>query len=100
MTHEEKMKLLIDYKYPLSAKYDPKWMFDNKMGCQCLWLIESLSRIMELKPGMRILDMGCVNALTSIFLAKEFGVTVFANGLWVKPNVNKLSSSPYQQFDL
>lgn len=29
------------------------------MGCQCLWLAESLSRIMDLKPGMRVLDLGC-----------------------------------------
>lgn len=88
MTHEEKMKLLIDEKYPLSAKYDPEWIYENKMGCQCLWLVESLSQIMTLKPGMRILDMGCGNALTSIFLAKEFGVTVFANDLWVSPTDN------------
>ncbi|MCL2634956.1 MAG: methyltransferase domain-containing protein [Oscillospiraceae bacterium] len=58
------------------------------MGCQCLWLVESLSRIMELKPGMRVLDMGCGTALTSIFLAKEFGVTVFANDLWINPSDN------------
>ena len=86
--HEEKMKLIIDEKYPLAAKYSPEWMYENKMGCQCLWLIESLSRIMELKPGMRVLDMGCGKALTSIFLAKEFGVTVFANDLWISPSDN------------
>lgn len=37
---------------------------------------------------MRVLDMGCGNALTSIFLAKEIGVTVFANDLWVSPSEN------------
>ena len=31
---------------------------------------------------------GCGNALTSIFLAKAFGVTVFANDLWVSPTDN------------
>jgi cyclopropane fatty-acyl-phospholipid synthase-like methyltransferase len=88
LTHEEKMKLLTDTKYPLAAKYSPEWMYENRMGCQCLWLIESLSRLMELKPGMRVLDMGCGKALTSIFLAKEFGVTVFANDLWIDPSDN------------
>jgi len=82
------MRLIVDEKYPLSAKYDPAWMYENKMGCQCLWLVESLSRVMELRHGMRILDMGCGNALTSIFLAKEFGVTVFANDLWISPSDN------------
>jgi SAM-dependent methyltransferase len=38
---------------------------------------------MDLKPGMRVLDMGCGCALSSIFLAKEFGVQVWANDLWV-----------------
>ena len=88
LTHDEKMKLITDEKYPLAAKYDPEWMYANKMGGQCLWLVESLSRIMELNPGMRVLDMGCGNALTSIFLAKEFGITVFANDLWIDPSDN------------
>ena len=89
MTHDEKMKLLLDEKYPLAAKYDPAWMFENKMGCPCLWLCESLSRIMDLRPGMKILDLGCGTALTSIFLAKEFGVTVFATDLWVSASDNQ-----------
>lgn len=88
MTHEEKMKLLIDDRYPLAAKYDPAWIYENKMGCQCLWLVESLSRIMDLKPGMRVLDLGCGKALTSVFLAKEFGVTVFATDLWISASDN------------
>ena len=32
--------------------------------------------------------MGCGTGLTSIFLAKEFGVTVFANDLWINPTDN------------
>jgi len=36
---------------------------------------------MNLKPGMRVLDMGCGAGFTSIILAKECGVTVFANDL-------------------
>lgn len=89
MTHEEKMRLLIDEMYPISAKYDPNWMFDNKMGCPCLWLCESLTELMSLKPGMKVLDLGCGTALTSIFLAKEFGVTVFATDLWVSASENQ-----------
>ncbi|MBI9014681.1 MAG: class I SAM-dependent methyltransferase [Clostridiales bacterium] len=58
------------------------------MGCHNLWLVESLARMMKLKPGMKVLDMGCGKAMTSIFLAKEFGVTVFANDLWISPDEN------------
>ncbi len=47
---------------------------------------------MTLNPGMRILDMGCGAGFTSIILAKEFGVTVFANDLWFPAGDN------YQRF--
>ena len=53
--------------YPLSSKYDPNWIIANQMGSHCLWLTEALARNMELKPGMRILDLGCGKALSSIF---------------------------------
>jgi cyclopropane fatty-acyl-phospholipid synthase-like methyltransferase len=32
----------------------------------------------DLPPGSRVLDLGCGNALASIFLAREFGVRVVA----------------------
>lgn len=88
MTPEEIRKALVDEKYPMSARYDPDWIFENKMGDQCLWNLESLCRKMEFKPGMRVLDMGCGKAVTSIVLAKEFGVQVFANDLWVDATEN------------
>lgn len=87
LTFNEKMNLMTDQKYPLAAKYDPKWIYDHKDGGHCLWLVESLSRILTLTPGMKILDLGCGNALTSIFLAKEYGVTVFAVDI-IQPDEN------------
>ena len=71
LTHNEKMILIIDEKYPLSAHYDPEWIFENCDGGHCFWLIESLSHILKLRPGMRVLDLGCGQAITSIFLAKD-----------------------------
>lgn len=66
-----------------------KFLEDNKMlGPNALWLIEILTEKMDLKPGMKVLDMGCGTGLTSIFLAKEFGVTVFANDLWISATDN------------
>jgi len=82
VTPEQKMRLIADDRYPRAAKYDPAWMYEYKMGCQCLWLAESLSRAMALGPGMRVLDLGCGKALSSIFLAKEFGATVYATDWW------------------
>lgn len=66
-----------------------KFMEENKMrGLNAMWLIEILCEKMDLKPGMRVLDMGCGTGLTSIFLAKKYGVTVFATDLWISATDN------------
>jgi cyclopropane fatty-acyl-phospholipid synthase-like methyltransferase len=74
--------------YPRSKKYDANWVSDNWMGPHPLWLLEELCEHLTLKPGMKVLDMGCGKGLTSVFLAKEFGVTVFANDLWISATDN------------
>jgi len=43
---------------------------------------------LDLKSGMRVLDLGCGKAAGSIFLAKEFGVQVWAADRRVKPTEN------------
>jgi len=58
------------------------------MGPNALWLTEWLCGEMDLTPGMRVLDMGCGKAMSSIFLAKEFGVLVWANDLWITASEN------------
>jgi SAM-dependent methyltransferase len=74
--------------YPLTEKYDPAWIEENWMGPNPLCLAEDLCGRLDLRPGMRVLDLGCGKGLTSIFLAKEFGVTVFANDLWISATDN------------
>lgn len=86
---KEKLKsALMLPQFPLSAKYDAEWICQNQMGPCSLWLLEFLMEKMTLKPGMRVLDMGCGRGMTSIFLAKEYGVTVFANDLWISATDN------------
>lgn len=75
-------------KYPKTEKYDQKWIEKNWMGPHPLWLLEELCENLDLRPGMRVLDMGCGKGLTSVFLAKEYGVTVFANDLWISATDN------------
>ncbi len=75
-------------KYTKTDKYDANWIRENWMGPNPLWLLEELCEHLELKPGMKVLDMGCGKGLTSVFLAKEFGVTVFANDLWIAATDN------------
>jgi cyclopropane fatty-acyl-phospholipid synthase-like methyltransferase len=79
---------LRDKNFPLSSKYNPVWIFENQMGPNALVLTEWVCRDMKLKPGMRVLDMGCGKALSSIFLAKEFDIEVWACDLWIDPSEN------------
>jgi SAM-dependent methyltransferase len=88
MDDEQLQRRLTLENYPLSAKYSARWLVDNLMGPNPIWLAEALAEVMPLRPGTRILDMGCGTALSSIFLAKEFDVQVWAVDLWVKPTDN------------
>ena len=74
--------------FPRSNAYDPDWVMDNQMGPNALWLMEWLCGSLDLKPGMRVLDLGCGAAMTSIFLAREFDVKVWAADLWINPDDN------------
>lgn len=74
--------------FPRASRYDPSWIIDNVMGPHVLWIAEWLSQRLELTPGMRILDLGCGRAVSSIFLAKEFGVTVCAADYWIHASEN------------
>jgi len=57
-------ELLLLNRFPRSAKYEPEWVIENAMGPNPLWLTEFLCEEMELRPGMRVLDLGCGKALS------------------------------------
>jgi cyclopropane fatty-acyl-phospholipid synthase-like methyltransferase len=84
-TLQEKLSL---NQFPLSAKYDIKWVIENEMGPNSLWLIEYLTEKMNIKKGMGILDLGCGKAMSSIFLAKEYNIQVIAADLWINASEN------------
>jgi len=78
-------------KYTKSQTYERQFLLDNMMGPNAMKILEELTELpgmLELKPGMRVLDLGCGRGLTSIFLAKEFGVQVFATDLWITASEN------------
>lgn len=69
--------------YPRSAGYDPAWVLSLDMGPHPLWLLEDLAGDLDLRPGMRVLDLGSGKGATSVFLAREYGAEVWAADLWV-----------------
>lgn len=81
-------RLLHHDDFPRSSRYDHDWVIQNEMGPNVLWLTEALSKVMDLRPGMRVLDLGCGRAMSSIFLAKECGVQVWAADLWIPATEN------------
>lgn len=53
------------------------------MGPNPLWLLEDLAQDLDLRPGMRVLDLGPGRGATSVFLAREYGVHVVAADWWI-----------------
>jgi len=76
-------------RFPRSSRYHPEWVLANASGgANALWLTEWLASSMELRPGMRVLDLGCGRASSSIFLRREFDVQVWATDLWIGASEN------------
>jgi cyclopropane fatty-acyl-phospholipid synthase-like methyltransferase len=80
---------LLPERFPRSAKYNPEWVLASISGAaNALWMTEWLAAALDLRPGMRVLDLGCGRASSSIFLRREFGVQVWATDLWFSASEN------------
>ncbi|HWX39836.1 MAG TPA: SAM-dependent methyltransferase, partial [Blastocatellia bacterium] len=72
-----------------SSRYNPEWVIASASGgANPLWLTEWLTNALTLRPGMRLLDLGCGRAASSIFLRREFDVQVWATDLWFSVSEN------------
>jgi SAM-dependent methyltransferase len=72
-----------------NLKCHPEWVIASVSGgANALWLTEWLAAALDLRPGMRVLDLGCGRAMSSIFLRREFGVQVWATDLWFSASEN------------
>ena len=82
-------KQLVSERFPRSSNYHPEWIIASvRGGANALWLTEWLAEALDLRPGMRVLDLGCGRAMSSIFLRREFGVQVWATDLWFSASEN------------
>lgn len=80
---------LVSERFPRSSKYNPEWLLAGASGgANSLWLTEWLAAAMDLRPGLRVLDLGCGRASSSIFLRRELGVEVWATDLWFGASEN------------
>lgn len=82
-------KRLVCEQFPRAAKYHLDWIVASASGgANPLWLTEWLAEALDLQPGMRVLDLGCGRAMSSIFLRREFGAEVWATDLWFSASEN------------
>ncbi len=86
MTEAER---LVSQRFPRSSEYHPEWVIASaSSGANTLWLTEWLAEALDLRSGMRVLDLGCGRAMSSIFLRREFDVQVWATDLWFSASEN------------
>ena len=80
---------LISDRFPRASEYNPEWLLASVSGAaNPLWLTEWLAEALDLQPGMRVLDLGCGRAASSVFLHREHGVQVWATDLWFGASEN------------
>ena len=75
--------------YPLSEKYCTPEFLAKIMGPNPVKLEEELLTGHHIPKGSVVCDLGSGQGLTSVFLAKEYGFTVYAADLWSNPEENR-----------
>ena len=76
-------------KYIKSQKYNTPDLQKLIMGPNPVKLEEELLTDNKIPKGAVVCDLGSGMGLTSVFLAKEYGFTVYAADLWSDPNENR-----------
>lgn len=74
-----------------SDAYRDLFLAENLMGPNSIRILDELLEIypLGLTPNEKVLDLGCGTGLTSLFLAKETGATIYANDLWISEEDNR-----------
>lgn len=76
-------------KYPKSEKYSAPELMAKIMGPNPVKLEEELMLGNKIPENAVVCDLGSGQGLTSVFLAKEYGFTVYAADLWSDPEENR-----------
>ncbi len=76
-------------KYIKSEKYSTPQLMAKIMGPNPVKLEEELLIDNKIPNGAVVCDLGSGQGLTSVFLAKEYGFTVYAADLWSNPEDNR-----------
>lgn len=80
-------------KYVKSTRYDTPELNRKIMGPNPVKLEEELLQNHRIPAHGTVCDLGSGQGLTSVFLAKEYGFTVYAADLWSDPDENRAFSA-------
>lgn len=72
-------------EYIRSRKYEMPYYMNRIMGPNPVKLCEELLENHSIPDGARVMDLGSGQAVSSVFMAKEYGFTVYAADLWSEP---------------
>ena len=75
--------------YSKSEKYNTPELQAKIMGPNPVKLEEELLLDNKIPEGAVVCDLGSGQGLTSVFMAKEYGFTVYAADLWSEPDENR-----------
>ena len=76
-------------KYIRSKRYGTPELMKKIMGPNPVKLEEELLRDHRIPERATVCDLGSGQGLTSVFLAREYGFTVYAADLWSEPEDNR-----------
>lgn len=76
-------------QYPRSKAYSTPELLAKIMGPNPIKLTEELLLDHAIPAGAMVCDLGSGQGLTSVFLAREYGFTVYAADLWSEPEENR-----------
>jgi len=65
-----------------------EFSLDTMMGPNAMRVSEEMASYLDIREDMRVLDLGCGKGLSTLFLVRQFGATVFAADLWISPTEN------------
>lgn len=75
--------------YPKSNRFDTAFVQSKIMGPNPLKLCEELLEGADIPRGSRVCDLGSGCGITSVMLAREYGLDVYAVDLWSDPCENR-----------
>ena len=84
----ERFERLPEDRAPRPLGYSWQDVYAGAMGPGGLFLMHDMAEATGLTQGARVLDLGCGRAASSLFLAREYRVRVWAADLWIDPTAN------------